>query len=417
MQVSNTLREGDTIFVKIIEQTSPHTYVAGFSGGRFSVSSQIPLKVGDGFLAKIAVVDGKIQLATVKLSQNISESKISETGNVASIQTKNLSHGFSGEITPELAAYFNSLGLAADGVTMRLFQQMKTLGMKFDLATLKKAWKSAHDASCSDDEAADVALILERKGLKSSASAIDAVLENMPFGSSGSGGKNNNSKDNNKNNSDGRGGYDNERGKNDVSGIGSYSDERGGYDGYDNLISASEIKKFFIQLFNGDFSSSKNVGMISLFNSISLEESDWVSLPFEFELFESESIDDEKTVYFSKAKTFSVPQADFTKVGFTERQNERGKGNFRFFWGKNAKKLALNIFWGGKNYCFVLYYIGDKCSKIKFGIDGEVNSEKIKSAALRLQALSGVATEYADVLETRGFCPDDEPVTVVRGLA
>lgn len=406
MQVSNTLREGDTIFVKIIEQTSPHTYVAGFSGGRFSVSSQIPLKIGDGFLAKIAVVDGKIQLAQVKLAQNISESKISETENVASIQTKNLSHGFSGEITPDLAAYFNSLGLAADGVTMRLFQQMKTLGMKFDLATLKKAWKSAHDAACSDDEAADVALILERKGLKSSASAIDAVLGNMPFGSSGSGGKNNNSKDNNKNNSDGRGDYDNERGKNDVSGIGSYGDESGVYD---SVISASEIKKFFMQLFNGDFSGGKNVGMISLFNSMSLEESDWVSLPFEFELFESESIDDEKTVPVSKA--------DFLKASFTGKQNERGNGNFRFFWGKNAKKLALNIFWGGKNYYFVLYYIGDKCTKIKFGMDSESNLEKIKNAALRLQELSGVATEHADIFETSGFCPDDEPVTVVRGLA
>lgn len=363
------LREGGTVFIRIIAQTAPQTYTAAFSGGRFLVTSNIPLEIGSSFLAKISLAGEKIVLSPVKsMEENI------DTKNILS-QLANVEN--TGSLSPEISAYFNSLGLVADEVTMRLFWQMKTLGMKFDRAAMQKAWRIARQFPRKEGEAADAALALEKKGISANAQNVAALLGGFPFGAS-----------------------DSENGKSPEKRHDSESLEEAA----DGVISAENLKKFFMGLlgalgdeyattFDADYGDSftgdRNYGILSLFNTMGssngLNNSNWITLPFNF------SVSGESSV------------------------NDSGQGNLRIFSDEKQKKIALNIFFNSKNYYFVIYYKADKCKKIEVGVLPEIAQDEKKQFEKDLESLVGFDVELVDAKSLCGFCPDETPISIVRG--
>lgn len=375
------LREGDTVFIRIIAQTDAQTYTAAFNGGRFPVTSNIPIEIGSSFLAKISLAGEKIVLSPVKsMAENI------DTKNILS-QLANVEN--TGSLSPEISAYFNSLGLVADEITMRLFWQMKTLGMKFDRAAMQKAWRIARQFPGKEDEAADAALALEKKGISANAQNVAALLGGFPFGAS-----------------------DSENGKSPEKRHDSGSSE----ETVDGVIFAENLKKFFMGLlgalgdvtadgsasesagesiggnelqYGNSLTGDRNYGILSLFNTIDsssgANNSNWITLPFNFSVSGENGADDS------------------------------GQGSLRIFSDEKQKKIALNIFFNSKNYYFVIYYKLGRCKKIEVGVLPEITQAEKKQFEKDLESLVGFDVELVDAKSLCGFCPDESPVSIVRG--
>lgn len=367
------LHEGDTVFIRIIAQTASQTYTAAFSGGRFPVTSNVPLEIGSSFLAKISLAGEKIVLSPVKsVAENF------DTKNILS-QLANTEN--TGALSPEISAYFNSLGLVADEVTMRLFWQMKTLGMKFDRAILQKAWRIARQFTGKEDEAADAALALEKKGISASAQNVAALLGGFAFSTG-----------------------DSENGKSPEKRHDSGSSE----DVADGVISAESLKKFFMGLFGvfgdesaaafdgvtasepaNEFAGDRNYGVLSLFNTMDssngANNSNWITLPFNF------------------------------SVSGENGDDDNGQGSLRIFSDEKQKKIALNVFFNSKNYYFVIYYKLGKCEKIEAGVLPEITQAEKKQFEKDLESLVGFDVELVDAKSLCGFCPDETPISIVRG--
>lgn len=360
------LRGGDTVFIRIIAHTAPQTYTAAFSGGRFTVTSNIPLEIGSSFLAKISLAGEKIVLSPVKSMAENAETKniLSQLGNAENAAS----------LSPEISAYFNSLGLVADEVTMRLFWQMKTLGMKFDMVVMQKAWRIARLFPGKEDEAADAALALEKKGIPANAQNVAALLGGFPFGAG-----------------------DSENGKSPKKRHDNAweSSEEVADDG----IFAENLKKFFLGLL-GAFDGanhceadsefvSRTPGILSLFNTIdtsySTNNSNWITLPF----------------------NFSVNGEDGADVS--------GRGNLGIFSDEKQKKIVLNLVFNSKKYYFVIYYKADKCKKIEASVLPEISAAAKKQFEKDLGSFVGFDVEFVDAKSLCGFCPDESPVSIVRG--
>lgn len=157
----NSLREGSSVYVRIIKSNGNNSYLAAFSGGRFLLKSEIPLSEGSGFLAKLKLENGKIILQ--KLQQN--------PENKNSVQ----------RVTSENQAQFlEKMGLVPDNISFSILQQIKMLGARFSLETFQKSRKIADKIKNKEKTktAADVAFILEEKGISSDEKKVTEILGN-----------------------------------------------------------------------------------------------------------------------------------------------------------------------------------------------------------------------------------------------
>lgn len=155
----NSLREGSSVYVRIIKNNGNNSYLAAFSGGRFFLKSKIPLAEGSGFLAKLKLENGKIILQKVQ----------SNPENKDSIQ----------RVTAENQALFlEKMGLVPDNISFSLLQQMKMLGSRFSLTAFQKSRKIADKIKNKEKTAADVAFILEEKGISSDEKKVAEILGN-----------------------------------------------------------------------------------------------------------------------------------------------------------------------------------------------------------------------------------------------
>lgn len=411
----SVFREGSTVFIKIIEQTGQNSYIAGSTAGRFQVTSNTPLEIGTTLLAKISLVDGKVVLTP----------EAHEAAQSQFLETYNLSGKVSGEsigkteLSGEMAAYFVSLGLTPDVTTLRLFQQMKMLGMKFDAQLLRNAWRIAQKFPGKEQEAAEAALILGQKGLGVSVENVSALLGFLPFGVSDE--KRREQKDERQNGEQ----QEQER---DFSG-----DENETYStsqkiqhsentADSEIVLPGELKRFFTSLLSGEnaapsqqnqpsqpIAHSQSPGILSLFNTIDTSAKDagnWILLPFDFSVENAESEVNSRETDINRKNAFSESYTG---------ENDAGHGNLRIFYAKNEKKVAISIFFSGKKYDFVLYFKKEKCEKIHFSLLPEIVGKERERCIHQLKTLTGVDVECCSENETTGFCPDDAPISVVRG--
>lgn len=155
----NSLREGSSVYVRIIKNNGNNSYLASFAGGKFFIKSEIPLSAGSGFLAKIKLENGKVVLQ--KLADNIE--------NKNSIQ----------KITAENQnSFLEKMGLFPDNISLALFQQMKMLGSRFSLPVFQKSRKIAEKIKGREKSASEAAFILEKKGILPDEKSVLEILGN-----------------------------------------------------------------------------------------------------------------------------------------------------------------------------------------------------------------------------------------------
>lgn len=369
---SQVLREGSSVFVRIISQTGPQSYEAAFSGARFSVSSQTALQPGTSFTATVSLRDGKIALVPQQGSGTIS----AETSVVQNFSADVRADGLLTD--GRLAAYFTSLGLAPDAVTLTLFNEMKELGMKFDPSLLNKARRIAASFPGREKEAAEASLILEQKGLPSGENAVEGVLGRENRG--GSDGRKNG------------GETQNDRHKADIA-VDEKELVRAGKD------IADEVRRFFTGIFDGTIpAEAAPGGILTVFNHRGFYKSEtsggtWIQIPFDILL---------------------------------DGGSREGKGLLRCFLEENhgeSKKFVVKIDFDMKSYFFVLYYQNKGCRKIRFCVTPETLMSERENQKNLLKTLltdifhcnAEIQVEWTESDTFTGFYTDTGLVSVVRG--
>ena len=66
---SQTIREGSSVYVKVLNQVGQNSYTASFAGARFIVKSNNPLQINSSFVATVKLQNGQVLL--VPKSDNI----------------------------------------------------------------------------------------------------------------------------------------------------------------------------------------------------------------------------------------------------------------------------------------------------------------------------------------------------------
>lgn len=225
---NGALREGSSVYVRVIKNNGNNSYIVAFSGGRFSIKSEVALKEGAGFLAKIKISDGKILLQKLENQKPVNNTiqKLSSEGQKVFLQ---------------------NLGLVPDNISLSLFQQMKELGLKFNQTMFAKARKVGLAFKGKEKQAAEIAFLLESKGLQSDEEAVEKILDDEGWGD-----------------------IDHSR-------------------TIELVQEENNFKSFFQKLLAGAEGQSNPAGILALFNHLGFSfESpksygNWIKVPFEFE--------------------------------------------------------------------------------------------------------------------------------------
>ncbi|MFA6857491.1 MAG: hypothetical protein WCR31_09800 [Treponema sp.] len=367
------LREGSSVFVRVISQTGPQTYVASFSGTRFAVSSPVVLKSGATFMATVSFRDGKIVL----IPQHGRGIIYTETPLVQNLSPLT---GTDGLLTDQrLAAYFVSIGLIPDAMSLVLFNEMKELGMKFDPSVLNKVRHSAEKFTEREKEAAEAGLVLEQKGLPSGENEIKAVLGEKNDGDVYGNGNRNKPQNN-----------------------GHSGDTAAGTDKIEQECKdiTDEVHRFFTGIFKGTIPTGMvSEGFLTVFNHKGfsrgkIDGGSWIQIPFDILL---------------------------------DGGTRQGKGILRCFLQKNhqkSEKFVIKVNFDVKLYFFVLYYVNERCRKIQFCIVPHTSVAEREEQKECLYALlhkyfsheDDIEVEWADHKALSGFCAENESVSVVRGI-
>lgn len=152
--LQQSVREGASLFVRILQNQGGGTYLASFAGGRFLVKSGGALKPGETFRAKVKIADGKLFLLPHKGGGTVSDAK--------AISVQNFTFQ-----SPEASALLSSFSLPADGVSQKILQFLMQRGARLDSALMKKARRLAAKYAGREIDAAESALLLEQKGFDS----------------------------------------------------------------------------------------------------------------------------------------------------------------------------------------------------------------------------------------------------------
>lgn len=346
---TNVLREGSSVFVRILAKTGAQTYAVSIAGGRANLISKTNFAPGTTFTAKITLKNAVPAL--VLQNADASESEFSF------IQNFDAGLNSDGTIADaQLAAYFTSLNLPPDRVSLVLVSQMKMLGVKFDGAVMKRARNAALAASGNGQENAETAFVLESKGIPASANFVEKLLEH--------GEKKENSGESLV-----------EQGEDIVKDIDTAQIQR-------------EVKVFFEKIFSGSSDAEKHAaGLLTLFNHRCPQDSgrSWFQIPFDFSISEDE--DNGKGVL---------------RVLFDEKMKRTEKISIIF-----KKKL--------KSYFFVLYCNKKSCMKALYSLIPSPSEITRKRLTEQLQSLLKMEAEWVEPETISGFCTDFNSISVIQG--
>ncbi len=136
---SKSYGEGSSVYLRVLKDNGGGKFTVAFGGNRFLLNSEIPLKPGDSFLAKIQIQGNKIFLVREASDTGGKLASLKPIGEaLAALFDEN------GNITePQLSSYFEKLGLAPDSVNYFLFQTLKSLSLPFSRELMWKARKIA----------------------------------------------------------------------------------------------------------------------------------------------------------------------------------------------------------------------------------------------------------------------------------
>ena len=269
--------------------------------------------------------------------------------------------------------------------------------MRIDVPMAKKSLKSAKDSEKSEEKA-QISLLLEEKGIKTSAERVNAIIGNEKR------------KDENENHRHSEQSKESEKKErldirrkqvkvsNEQSAVSNYAERSRTSDSEKLLdektprspllISNSSFVKSYFDSVDSASLTHKN-GLLSAFNTIlSKNQKDsplrhWISLPFEW---------------------------DFQKSW----------GNIRLLFDselKNLEKVVIDLKNSEKNNIFVLYYKGNEVDSVKFSSSDNLTSSKKSRLSKELASMFGkkIKVEAVDASELQGFCSGDEEISFVDG--
>jgi hypothetical protein len=234
---------------------------------------------------------------------------------------------------------------------------MQQIGMKIDVDSAKKALKQAKNSE-NKEEKAQISLLFEEKGIKSSDERVQTII-----------------------------------GRKQQGGSGKRKDESGKREKQEKLricnFSDKLVKSYFSQV--DEAASLREAGVLSAFNTVlSSSKKDiplrhWILLPFEWNF-----------------RAYS--------------------GNIRLLFDselKNLEKLVIDLKNPEKNHIFVVEYKNGEAESVKFASDSvTADSEKSRLCAL-LSSMFGknVGVQMKDFDSLKGFCSGDENFSVLNGSA
>lgn len=464
-----SVREGDLLFVRVLQNQGGGKYLASFAGGRFSVKSDSPLKAGDTFRAQVKIVNGKVFLFAQNAGGKISGA------NAISVQNFNFQ-------SPEASAFLASFGLPADGVSQKILQFLMQSGARLDSALMKKARRLAAKFAGREIDAAESALVLEQNGFDSD----DSLEEIMAlFGGDFHGGEKENPRDENsnprrenENSSDENSSAKSSDEKSDLKieeNSGEKSEEKSGgendsrdsldfrenailkieensaenlsekkfaFDSKNEIVfkgatfreisdsendfefflrqCAEEINNFFASALGGDFQNGEK-------NSAA-EKSDFQDSGVN-DFFGGENFKENFLAFFNHKNLKSQRNRHWIFLPFEFEMNSirkkgedalRGVGVFRICMDleKNlVEKCSVNFEFAGKNLRFVLYFKNKEVCRVIFSSEG--GADFASESAENLARLFGEGVEVCAISpeEFSAFGTEDFPLSSVEGFA
>ncbi|MCR5614386.1 hypothetical protein [Treponema sp.] len=405
-EYANLLKEGSSVFVRILKESAPGRYLASFAGQRFEVRSKQALVPGSTFMAKIAIKNGRVNIVRsgeIHAPDTIQKTSAQNTKNI--IQNINTMSG-------QMAELFLSLGLPADSVSKILLQTFVASGTKIDFDKVKKARAVALEFSGNEDEAAEAALILMEKGIEPTADNIRDLMMALVDGAgeslSGDGAGESQSAEEQSATEELFGAEE------------SYAehvrvDDKAGGE-IAGLI--AEVKEYFGALLEGKAEGDMPGGFLTVFNHMAsggagvgkggaevaddadfgkdgaarprFDGTHWVVLPFEF--------------------------------GFKRHEKvHEGVGVFRVFLDflkKSARKFVVNFNIDGKLWTFVVSYKGECIKDVKFNCLPQQDQKTIEGYKEKLSSLLGGVSIHSESFENMaGFANGVEPLLQVKGFA
>ena len=408
--IQRSVREGDFLFVRILQNQGGGKYLASFAGGRFFVKSDFPLKTGETFRAQVKIVNGKFFLLPQTGSGKISGA------NAISVQNFNFQ-------SPEASAFLASLGLPADGISQKILQFLMQNGARLDPALMKKARRLAAKFAGREIDASESAILLEQKGFDSD-DFLEEIMELL--GGDFQEGENENPRK--KNSSDENPGENSAEKKSD-------SDSKNGailenaalhkISDFENDCEfflkqcAEEIKSFFSAALVGDFQGDAK-------NDFALRNSDFGTNDF----FSGENFKKNFLAFFNQkaAKNFSQGKKNWIFLPFEFEMNSLrkngedalgGAGVFRICIDleKNiAEKISVNFKFAGKDLRFVLCFKDKKVCRVLFSFEGEGGADSSAESLSRIFG-EGVEVRAISPEEFSAFGTEDFPLSSVEGFA
>ena len=346
----NSLREDSLISVRILKVLSPGSFLASFASGRFTVHSELPLREGIFFQAKVHIENGKLML--LPQDRNTAVFTIPSSGT-------DLQNG-------ALFSYLSSLGLGGDIHSKKILQFLMQDGFSINRKMLQRIYRAASRFSGKEVLAGQLALAMEEKGISCDSPLLEYLLDFLDEGENPS-----------------------ESHEKKFSGYFSHIDS----ENYAFVRQIKEeLKNFFDDLLSGDYDHApSDDGRLAFFNQYldskqKTEKKTWIIVPFEFSVKGN-------------------PGTGFMKVFL-----DTGAGV--------TEKMVIDFKINGKKMFFLLNFIGKKCKKILFNMEG-INVDQHESMTAMMRSFyndQSIEIEYVADLDS-AFGVQDLPVKTVRGFA
>ena len=435
---SKSYGEGSSVYLKVLKDNGGGKFTVGFGGNRFLISSELSLKEGDAFLARIKLDGQKVFLVrevekglTKPLGQALT-ALFDSKGNI---------------LEGALSSYFEKLGLAPDSFNYYLFQTLKSLSIPFSRNLFRKARLIAGHFPGRELAAGKAFLVLQQKGL-------DAGIEEVRFFLDGgdSGDESNSAGENFEQGGefaekesfesggefeedadfeqDGDSSFDSGGGSDGNSGLesGGKADSDGDSGGdtaeEGNSLDASTetsaqksdseatlFKKFFLSLSSLD--SVKKAGLLSLFNHSGFGKSlsangSWIKIPVEYSLPPSSDSSSQSVSKTEEGASSLENQNSQSMTGQDKSKPAAIKGSVFLFLHpqeQKVKKICASVNFFEKNYKFVVL-LNNNETRVILNEEFDLSSFKQNFPEWKVSAGSG---------EEFDFPSGDESLILVDG--
>ena len=357
----SVLRNGAVVTARVISQNGDGSYSVSLAGQKITVRSEANLVLGETFSARVSVKGDVVRLSLLSEKTEIEGSFVQKMAADEKV------------ISPKLAEFLSSLGFEPNAESLKIFQFMQQVGMKINLPAAKKALQFSKKSGEPNEEKAQISLLLEEKGIKSSDERVNAILGRNPNGN------------------------DSEQRRKNQNQEGNFLCE----DEFFKSKLESDVKSYFSSVDSAAF-SRKN-GILSAFNTVlSSSKSElplrhWLIFPFEWDF---------KNSFGTIRLLFDSDLKNLEKLVINVKTSEKSEKS------KESESEKIE-----KTRIFALDFKNNSPVSVKFASDFEASESGVSEETI-LSSLfaNSVRVEKADFDSLCGFCAGDEEFSFVSGV-